>query len=79
MSIICLTIGLLLIDVDVKWLLSVVYLLMRIIASFLRYTGYLTFIKDPQSKKDGNTIKYLNYSHFIANFNSFTVTESSII
>ena len=35
-----------LIDIDVIWLLSLVYLFMRIITSFLRYNGYLNFIKD---------------------------------
>ena len=35
------------IDIDVIWLLNLVYLLMRIIASFLRYTGFQNFIKDP--------------------------------
>ena len=41
--------GLSLIDIDVIWLLNLVYLLMRIIASFLRYTGYHNFITDPIS------------------------------
>ena len=36
-------------DINVIWLLSLVYLLMRIIASFLRYTGYQNFLKDPIS------------------------------
>ena len=36
-----------LVGIDDIWLLSLVYLLMRIIASFLRYTGYLNIIKDP--------------------------------
>ena len=40
MSILCLTSSLSLIDFDVIWLLSLVYLLMRITASSLRYTGY---------------------------------------
>ena len=35
--------------VDVIWRLSLVGLLMMIIASFLRYTGYLNFINDPIS------------------------------
>ena len=34
-----------LIDIDLIWLPSLVYLLMRIIESFLRYTGYQNFIK----------------------------------
>ena len=31
-------------DIDATWLLSLLYLLMRIITSFLRYAGYLNFI-----------------------------------
>ena len=46
MSIICLKRSLSLIDIDALWQLSLVYLLMRIIASFLRSTGYQNFIKD---------------------------------
>ena len=45
--IICLTRSLSLIGIANIWLLSLVCLLMRIIANFLRYTGYLNFIKDP--------------------------------
>ena len=37
--------GLSLIGIDVTWLLSVVCLLMRIMTCFLRYSGYLNFIK----------------------------------
>ena len=36
-----------LIEINAIWLLSLVYLLMRIIASFLHYTGYLNVIKGP--------------------------------
>ena len=56
-----------LIDIAVIWLLNLVYLLMRIIASFLRYTGYPNFIKDPISHV------------FFASFSSRTSTEFSII
>ena len=38
-----------LIGIDAIWWPSFVCLLMRIIASFLRYTGYLNFINDPIS------------------------------
>ena len=55
-------------DVDVISLLSLVYLLMKIIASFLRYTGFQNFIKDPTLK-----------SRFIANSSSSITTELSII
>ena len=47
MSIICLVRGMSLIGVNTIGLLSLVCLLMGIIASFQRYTGYLNFIKDP--------------------------------
>ena len=50
MSIICLTKGLSLIDIGAIWLLSLVYSLMRIIASFLRDAGYLNFMKYPISQ-----------------------------
>ena len=36
-----------LIGIDAIWLLSLGCLLMRTIASFLRYTGYLNFINGP--------------------------------
>ena len=49
MNIICLMRSLSLIDIGAIWLLSLVYLLMRIIASFLRYPGYQNSIKDPIS------------------------------
>ena len=49
MNIIRLTRGMSLIGIGLIWLLSLVCLLMRIIASFLCYTGYLNFIKDPIS------------------------------
>ena len=39
-----------LIGIDVMWQLRLVYLLIGIIASFLRYTGYLNFINDPISR-----------------------------
>ena len=45
---------------------NLVCLLMRITASFLRYSGYLNFIKDPIIK-----------SRFIDNSRSCTVTELS--
>ena len=41
--------GLSLIGIGAIWLLSLVCLLMENIASFLRYTIYLNFIKDPIS------------------------------
>ena len=41
--------GLSLVDIDVILMLSLMYLLMRIIASFLRYTGYHNFLTDPIS------------------------------
>ena len=52
-----------LIDIDVIWLLSLVYLLMRIIASVLRYAGNQSFIKVT----------------FIANSSACTTNELSII
>ena len=51
------------IDIDVIWLLSLVYLLMRIIASFLRYAGNQSIIKVT----------------FIANSCACTTNELSII
>ena len=39
-----------LIGIDVLWQLSLGCLLMRTIASFLRYTGYLNFINGPISR-----------------------------
>ena len=44
---ICFMRGLSLKGIGAIWLLSLVCLLMRIIVSFLRYTVYLKFIKDP--------------------------------
>ena len=44
--IICLTRSLSMIGIADTWLLSLMCLLMRLIASFLRYTGYLNFMKD---------------------------------
>ena len=41
---------LLLIGIDAIWQLSLECLLMRTIASFLRYIGYHNFIKDPISR-----------------------------
>ena len=38
-----------LIGINAIWRLSLYCLLMRTIASFLRYTGYLNFINDPIS------------------------------
>ena len=38
-----------LIGIDAIWQLSLEYLLMRTIASFQRYTGYLNFIKGTTS------------------------------
>ena len=67
MSIICLTRSLSLIDIDGIWLLSLVYLLMRILTSFLRYTGYQKHHKRPYK------------SRFIANSSSCTTTELSIM
>ena len=48
-SIISLMRSLLLIGIDAIWLLSLVCMLMRIIASFLHYTCYLNFTKIPIS------------------------------
>ena len=39
-----------LIGIDAKWQLCLGCLLMRTIASFLRYTGYLNFINGPISR-----------------------------
>ena len=39
-----------LIGIDAIWQLSFGCLLMRIIASFLRYTGYLNFINGPMNR-----------------------------
>ena len=44
MSKICVTKGLSLVGIGVMWLLNLACLLMRIIASFLRYIDYLSFI-----------------------------------
>ena len=55
------------IDIDAIWLLNLVYLLMRIIASFLRYTGYQNVIKDSIQHR------------IIANSSSCTTSELSII
>ena len=55
-----------LIDIDAIWQLSLGCLLMRTIASFQRYTGYLNFINSPMSR-------------FIANSSSCTTTELSIL
>ena len=41
----CLKSSLSLIHINIIWLLSLVYLLMRIMASFLHYAGYQNFIK----------------------------------
>ena len=54
-----------LIGIDAIWQLSLGCLLMRTIASFLRYTGYLNFINGPIS--------------FIANSSACTTTELSIL
>ena len=56
-----------LIGVDAIWQLSSGCLLMRIIASFLRYNGYLKFINGPISQG------------FIANSSACTTTELSIL
>ena len=50
MSIICLIRGLSLIGIGAIWLLSLVCLLMRITASFLRNTDYLNFLQDHVSQ-----------------------------
>ena len=47
MSITCLMRRLSLIGIDAIWQLSLGCLLMRTIASFLRYTGYINFINGP--------------------------------
>ena len=44
-----------LIDIDA---ILLVYLLMRVIANFQRYTGYLNFIKDPIKVSKGAKIRY---------------------
>ena len=49
MSITCLMRRLSLIGIDAIWQLSLGCLLMRTMASFLRYTSYLNFINDPIS------------------------------
>ena len=49
-----------LIDNNVIWLLSLVYLLMRIKANFLRYTGYKHFIRDPISHASSCTTTELS-------------------
>ena len=56
-----------LIDIDAIWQLSLSCLLMRTIASFLRYTGYLNFIKRPYKPR------------LIANSSACTTTELSIL
>ena len=50
MSITCLMRRLSLIDIDARWQLSLGCLLMRTIASFQRYTGYLNFMNGPISR-----------------------------
>ena len=55
-----------LIGIDAIWQLSLGCLLMRTIASYLRYTGYLNFIKGPMPR-------------FIANSGACTATELSIL
>ena len=55
-----------LIGIDVIWQLSLGCLLMRTIGSFLRYPGYLNFIKSYKSR-------------FIANSSACTTTELSIL
>ena len=67
MSMICLMRSMSSIDINVIWLLSLAYFLMRIIASCIRYTGYKTYIKDPISHV------------FIDNCSSCTTTGLSII
>ena len=56
-----------LIGIHAIWQLSLGCLLMRTIASFLRYTGFLNFINDPISRG------------FIANSSACTATELSIL
>ena len=67
MSITCLMRRLSLIGIDAIWQLSLGCLLMRSIASFLRYTDYLNFILGPFK------------SRFIANSSACTTTELSIL
>ena len=55
-----------LIGIDAIWQLSLGCLLMRAVASFLRYTGYLNFINGPISR-------------FIANASACTTTELPIL
>ena len=62
----CLIRGMSLIGIDHIWLQTLVCLLMRIIASFLCYTGFLNFIKRSYSIR------------FIANFSSCITTELSV-
>ena len=57
-----------LIGIDAIWQLSLGCLLMKTIASFLRYTGYLNFINGPISRVA-----------FIANSGACTTTEFSIL
>ena len=56
-----------LIGIDAIWQLSLGRLLMRTIASFQRYIGYLNFIKRPHK------------SRFIAYSSACTTTEVSIL
>ena len=56
-----------LIGIDVIWQLSLGRLLMRTIASFSRYTGYLNFINGPYK------------SRFIASSSACTATELSFL
>ena len=56
-----------LIGIDAIWQLSCGCLLMRTIASFLRYTGYLNFINSPISRV------------FFSNSSAYTTTELSIL
>ena len=55
-----------LISIDAIWQVSLGCVLIRTIASFLRYTGYLNFISYPIGR-------------FVANSSSCTTTELSIL
>ena len=62
-----------LIGIVTIWRISLVCLLMRIIANFLRYTGNLNFINDPVKVSNGAK------SRLIANSSSGSTTKLSIL
>ena len=66
--------GLSLIGIGTLWLQSLFYLFMRIIASFLRYTGYLKLIKDPNKVR--KKAKIGNWYNQIPHLTQDTIRES---